>query len=233
MTPSLPHSALIATLDRRLVVSCQALPGSAMDRSDIIVAMAQAAVDGGAAALRIEGVAQVRAVCAAISVPVIGIVKRDLADTPVRITPFAQDVRDLAEAGAAIIAFDATARERPESVAALLAATRQAGCLAMADCATEADGLAAWQLGCEFIGTTMSGYTAETADRAGTEPDLDLVERLARAGCRVIAEGRMRTPEQAAAAMRCGAYSVTVGSAITRIEHITEWFVDAMSGVSR
>eukprot|EP01030_Chromulinospumella_sphaerica_P030637 gene30637-31189_t len=81
-----------------------------MDRTDIVVAMAQAAVDGGAVALRIEGVANVRAVAAAVRVPVIGIVKRDLQDSPVRITPFVQDVQDLAAAGARIIAFDATHR---------------------------------------------------------------------------------------------------------------------------
>ena len=57
-----------------------------------------------------------------------------------------------------------------------------------------------------------SGYTAEeTPD----EPDLTLVQCLSAAGCRVIAEGRYNTPAQAAEAMRCGAWAVTVGSAIT------------------
>jgi N-acylglucosamine-6-phosphate 2-epimerase len=231
MPPQLP--AALRALEHRLVVSCQALPGSAMDRTEIIVAMARAAVDGGAAALRIEGVANVRAVAAAVTVPIIGIVKRDLDDSPVRITPFASDVAELGAAGAQIIAFDATHRLRPASFEDLLHAVRKAGCIAMADCATEADGLRAWAAGCELIGTTLVGYTAETADLAGEEPDFDLVERLARAGCRVVAEGRLRTLAQAAEALRRGAFSVTVGSAITRIEHITEWFARAMAGAAR
>ncbi|HHU9931652.1 TPA: N-acetylmannosamine-6-phosphate 2-epimerase, partial [Escherichia coli] len=46
--------------------------------------------------------------------------------------------------------------------------------------------------------------------------------------CRVIAEGRYNTPAQAADAMRHGAWAVTVGSAITRLEHICQWYNTAM-----
>ncbi|STF41786.1 N-acetylmannosamine-6-phosphate 2-epimerase [Escherichia coli] len=45
------------------------------------------------------------------------------------------------------------------------------------------------------------------------------MKTLSDAGCRVIAEGRYHTPAQAADAMRHGAWAVTVGSAITRLEH--------------
>jgi N-acylglucosamine-6-phosphate 2-epimerase len=221
----------IDQLKHKLVVSCQSLAGSPMDRTDIVAAMAQAAVEGGAAAVRIEGVANVRAVASLVGVPVIGIVKRDLDDSSVRITPFEQDVKDLAAAGATIIAFDATRRLRPVTVERLLQVVRSVGCIAMADCATEADGLRAWQLGCELVGTTLSGYTDETQTDSEA-PDFELVARLASAGCLVVAEGRFRTPEHAARALEAGAYSVTVGSAITRIEHITSWFIDAMDEVS-
>ncbi|MCX7226331.1 MAG: hypothetical protein NT071_12155, partial [Burkholderiales bacterium] len=43
------------------------------------------------------------------------------------------------------------------------------------------------------------------------------------------AEGRLRTPAHAAQALLEGARAVTVGSAITRVEHITSWFVQALS----
>ena len=46
----------------------------------------------------------------------IGLIKRDLPDSPVRITPFLEDVAALAAAGAAIIAVDATDRPRPVPV---------------------------------------------------------------------------------------------------------------------
>ena len=45
-----------------------------------------------------------------------------------------------------------------------------------------------------------------------------------------MAEGRIRTPQQAATALARGAWAVTVGSAITRVEHVTGWFVDALEG---
>lgn len=67
-----------------------------------------------------------------------------------------------------------------------------------------------------------------TAEETPDEPDLALVQCLSAAGCRVIAEGRYNTPAQAAEAMRCGAWAVTVGSAITRLEHICGWYNTAL-----
>ena len=43
-----------------------------------------------------------------------------------------------------------------------------------------------------------------------------------------MAEGRYNTPELAALAIENGAYAVTVGSALTRLEHIVGWFVSAI-----
>jgi N-acylglucosamine-6-phosphate 2-epimerase len=214
-------------MPQQLVVSCQPLPGSAMDQPEIILAMALAAVDGGAQALRIEGVANVRRVIQHVSVPVIGIVKRDLPDSEIRITPWLEDVDALVDAGASIVAFDATLRPRPVTVEALIARIHAQGCLAMADCSDVIDGLIAWSLGADLVGTTMSGYTAPSASD-DPSPDIELIRALVGHGCRVVAEGRIRTPQQAAAAMAAGASCVTVGSAITRIEHITGWFRDAM-----
>ena len=219
----------LSQLKNALVVSCQPVPGSPMDRQDIIVAMAGAAVAAGAGGLRIEGAENVRAVTDVIkNVPVIGIVKRDLDDSPVRITPYLHDVQALIDAGAAVIAFDGTDRQRPVAVVELLAATHAAGRLAMADCSTLADGLACQALGCDLIGTTLSGYTEETADVPADRPNLALITQLSSAGAVVMAEGRIRTAADAASALSAGAHCVTVGSAITRIEHITEWFIDAM-----
>lgn len=214
-------------LKRKLIVSCQPVTHGPMDRVETIVAMAQAAVAGGASGLRIEGVENVRAVARVVDVPIVGIVKRDLDDRPVRITPFEADVHALADAGAQIIAVDATARRRPVSVAALLRAIREGGCIAMADCATEADGVAAHELGFEIVASTLSGYTAET-ETASDEPDYALISAWSRRGFNVVAEGRVKTAQDAARALEAGAFAVTVGSAITRVEHITEWFVQAL-----
>ena len=46
--------------------------------------------------------------------------------------------------------------------------------------------------------------------------------------CPVFAEGRYNTPAEAAEAVRNGAYAVVVGSAITRPQVVTSWFVKAL-----
>ena len=216
---------MLDRIHRRLVVSCQPVSGGPMDRPDIVAAMAQAAVIGGAAGLRIEGTANLRAVSAETDVPIIGLVKRDLPDSPVRITPHARDARDLIAAGAHIVAVDATDRPRPVPLDVLLAEIKGAGALAMADCATLAEGRDAAALGFDLLGSTMSGYTGG-AEPDG--PDLALLRDLAALGCPAIAEGRYHTPAQAAAAIDSGAHAVVVGSALTRLEHASSWFADAV-----
>lgn len=197
-----------------------------MDRPEIVSAFALAALAGGAVGLRIEGIENLRAVRKQTTVPIIGLVKRDVPGSFVRITPLLEDVRALAEAGADIIAFDATDRDRPVSRADLVAAIHGAGRLAMADCAFPEDGLAAHALGVEVLGSTMSGYTGGPVPSA---PDLHLVRALKKTGAFVVAEGRYHTPALAARALAAGADAVVAGSAITRTEHVTGWFVEAMA----
>ena len=214
-----------------LIVSCQPVSGGPMDKTEHIVAMALAAEAGGAAGLRIEGAANVAAVAQCTHLPIVGIVKRDLTDSPVRITPYLEDVFALAQAGAAVIAVDGTARQRPCSVPDLLTAIHQSGCVSMVDCDTLAACVDAAAAGAVFIGTTMSGYTgnAPTPDA----PDLALVRQLCALKLAVIAEGRYNSPALAADAIRAGALCVTVGSAITRLEHITQWFNEAISNAGK
>ena len=192
-----------------------------MDRPDTVAAFALAALAGGAAGLRIEGLANIRAVRAVTRAPIIGLIKRDLADSPVRITPFLEDVRGLAQAGADVIAFDATDRVRPAAREEIVSEIHALGRIAMADCSTPEDGRAARAMGVEILGSTLSGYTGGEVPAA---PDLELVDVLAGLDAFVVAEGRYHVPEQAALAKRHGADAVVVGSAITRTEHVTEWF---------
>lgn len=231
MNPPRPYRRLSlvelhSVLRGKLVVSCQPVDGGPLDDDATVVRLAQAAVAGGAAALRIEGARRLAVVRAAVAVPIVGIVKRDLADSPVRITPYVADVEALVAAGADIVAVDVTARVRPASVAALFDAIRAGGAHAMADASCEADGLAAWGFGFPIVGTTLAGYTGGPVP---AEPDVALVARLAQAGCRVMAEGRYDTPARAAAAVRAGAWAVTVGSALTRLEVTTGWFALALT----
>ena len=208
-----------------LVVSCQPVPEGPLDHPDQVVGFALAALASGGRGLRIEGIANLKAVRAATDAPIIGLIKRDLDNSPIRITPFLEDVAALAEAGADIIAFDATDRVRPVAVAELCKAVHAHGKLAMADISNIEEARAAVALGVDVVGTTMSGYTGGPEP---SDPDFPLLAAAVRLGRPVIAEGRMRVPEQAAEAIRLGAHGVVVGSAITRPEHITHWFADAI-----
>jgi N-acetylmannosamine-6-phosphate 2-epimerase/N-acetylmannosamine kinase len=228
MTSQPKATVITERLKGALVVSCQPVPGGPFDDPASVVRFALAAQNVGASALRIEGVTNVAAVAAACSLPIIGLVKRDLPDTPVRITPWIEDVNALSEAGATIIAFDATDRIRSVPVKALIQAAHAQGCIAMADIATADEARNASALGADIIGTTMAGYTdAGPPPRA---PDISLVVEVSKLGKPVFAEGRYNEPRLAATAIRAGATAVVVGSAITRPEHITQWFVDALAG---
>lgn len=221
----LSHQQVLTAIQGGLIASCQPVDDGPMDKPEIVAAMAQASVIGGAAGLRIEGVDNLKATRPVVNVPIIAIVKRDLEDSPVRITPFLQDIEDLAAAGADIIAVDGTDRKRPVDIESAVKKIHELGCLAMADCSNLAEGLYCQKLGFDIVGSTMSGYTGgEIPD----EPDYQLVKDLKAAGCFVMAEGRYNTPELAQTAIAIGADSVTVGSALTRLEHIVSWFADAV-----
>lgn len=219
---------IVQVLGGGLIASCQPVPDGPTDTTAFVVGFALAARDGGARGLRIEGVANVAAVAAACALPVIGLVKRDLTDTPLRITPYVDDALALARAGARIVAFDATDRQRPARVADMVAAIHGAGALAMADIATLEDARAAIAAGVDIVGTTLSGYVGPGP--VPEAPDLELVRGCAALGAvPVFAEGRYNVPGLAAAAIRAGADAVVVGSAITRPEHIAGWFAHAIA----
>lgn len=218
---------VLETLPGGLVVSCQPVDDGPMDRPVIVAAMATAAVAGGAAGLRTEGVANLQARRGVVSVPIIAILKRDLDNSPVRITPYLADVQALADAGADIIAYDATDRPRPETTEAILAAIHGAGALAMADCSSIDDGQRTLAQGAAILGTTLSGYTDETAGRADGV-DFDLIRAFKDLGAFVMAEGRVNRPELARAAIAAGADAFTAGTALTRLEHVTGWVSDGV-----
>ena len=221
----LSHEQVFQRIQHGLIASCQPVDDGPMDKPEIVAAMAQASVIGGAAGIRIEGVENLKAARPTVQVPIIGIVKRDLPDSPIRITPFLHDIEALAKAGADIIAVDRTRRPRPVELESAVKKIHELGCLAMADCSNLEEGLHCQKLGFDIIGSTMSGYTGGVVPK---EPDYQLVKDLKKAGCRVMAEGRYNTPELAKTAIEIGADFVTVGSALTRLEHLVSWFAAAV-----
>lgn len=223
-------NAFIGEVRHRLIVSCQALPHEPLHGAEIMARLALAAQQGGAAAIRANGPADIRAIRAAVDLPIIGLFKEDIPGYPVYITPTMAHVRAVVDAGAHIVAIDATARPRPQpgTLADFIDAIhRETGCPVLTDIATFEEGLAAEAAGADLVSTTMSGYTEESPQQA--EPDLDLVRRLAPLlRVPLLAEGRYRTPAQVRQAFTYGAVSAIVGGAITRPQEITRWFVDGI-----
>jgi N-acylglucosamine-6-phosphate 2-epimerase len=209
-----------------LVVSVQAAPGSPLASPETMSAIARAAQLGGAAGIRAEGPVDVRAIKRAVSVPVIGLLKRDVPGSPVRITPDVRDARAVADAGADVVAVDATLRPRSNGMTtgdfiAALVAELEGPVLADVD-SLEA-GVAARAAGADAVATTLSGYTGDGPPPEG--PDLELVERLVReVDCPVLAEGRYATPDDVHAALEAGAFAVVVGTAITDPVTLTRRF---------
>lgn len=221
---------LLEQLKGQLIVSCQAYPGESLYGSHIMTAMANAAKDGGAAAIRANSPQDVAAIKEGCGLPVIGIWKRSYPGSDVYITPCLSDAELLFAAGADIVAVDATGQIRPngETLEKLVRGIHeQPGRLLMADVSTLEEGIAAEALGFDLISTTLSGYTPYSSQNEG--PDFRLLSELAAAvRVPVIAEGRIHAPEQAAEALQAGAYAVVVGTAITRPHTVTGQFVRAI-----
>jgi N-acylglucosamine-6-phosphate 2-epimerase len=212
-----------------LVVSVQAAPDTPLASPETMSAIACAAELGGAAGIRAEGPADISAIREAVSVPVIGLLKRDLPGSPVRITPSLDDARAVAAAGADVVAVDATLRPRPggmttrDFVAALAGELEQP---LLADVDPLEAAMTARAAGADAVATTLSGYTGD--EPAPDRPDLELVGRLAAAlDCPVLAEGRYSTPDDVSAALDAGAFAVVVGTAITDPLALTRRFAAA------
>ncbi|MBZ9767025.1 N-acetylmannosamine-6-phosphate 2-epimerase [Mesorhizobium sp. CA6] len=221
---------LLATLDRTLVVSCQAEPGLPLDAPGHIAAMARSVLLGGATGVRIEGAANIAAVRAAVEVPLIGLIKARRDDTEVYITPTLDDVASVVEAGADIVAIDATDRPRPVELTAMFSAIAAKGRLSMGDVATLDEGRRALDAGADVVSTTMAGYTDYSSEQRG--PAFDLMEEFARAGLPFVAEGRIWTPDEATRCFELGARFIVVGGAITRPDAITRRFADEVAAWS-
>ncbi len=223
---------LIQKLKRKLIVSCQAEGDSPFNSPEGVTMFAKAAIIGGAAAIRSEGIAKTKMIIDQTNVPVIGLVKSKFEDGSVRITGCFKDVEDLISIGTHIIAIDGTFRLRenlsgPDFINKVKS---EFDCLVMADIAKEDEAIECAEAGADLISTTLNGYTPETIQDKIKSPNFELVKSIVdKIRIPVIAEGRINTPQDAGKMIDSGAYAVVVGTAITRPHIITGWFVDAIT----
>ena len=211
-----------------LIVSCQALEDEPLHSSFIMGRMAKAAYEGGAKGIRANSVSDIKEIKSIVPLPVIGIIKKQYPGTEVYITPSMNEIDALHEIGVEIIALDATDQSRPDHKS-LEAFYKYPDQRLMADCSTFEEAVRADRLGFDFIGTTLVGYTPQSKGNHIEQNDFELIRRiLSTIKNPLIAEGNIDTPQKAGRVIELGAYSVVVGSIITRPQIITRRFVDCI-----
>lgn len=219
-------------LPQGLIVSCQALPDEPLHSSFIMSKMALAAYQGGAVGIRANTKEDIQAIQQEVDLPIIGIVKRDYESSKVFITATSQEVDELIESGCEVIALDATTQTRPkESLSELVAYIREhaPNVEIMADISTLEEAKQADELGFDYIGTTLRGYTDYTKGHILYEDNFQFLKDVLEAvDAKVIAEGNVITPKMFETVSNLGVHCTVVGGAITRPKEITQRFVNAL-----
>lgn len=220
---------MIEIIKNNLIVSCQALSDEPLHSSFVMGKMALASKEGGAIAIRSQGVNDIIEIKKVTNLPIIGIIKRQYPDSEVYITPTKKEIDELLTTNCEMIAIDATSRVRPnnENLKDLIDYIKSKNVLVMADISNYEEALLISKYNVDCISTTLSGYTSYT--KFSDCPDFDLLEKLCTTiDIPIIAEGRINTPNDLKIAFEKGAYSVVVGSSITRPQVITKKFIDKL-----
>ena len=228
----------IKALKGQLIVSCQALPQEPLHSSFIMGRMARAAKEGGAAGIRANTKEDIKEIQEVTGLPIIGIVKRDYPDSAVYITPTMKEIEELMEVKPEIVAIDATGALRPGNVTLAdffhQIKEKYPEQKLMADCSTIEEALFADELGFDFIGTTMVGYTPQSKGLKIEENDFEILRTiLKKVKHPVIAEGNVNSPEKAKRVIELGSYAGVVGSSITRPQLITKGYAEAVNSVEK
>ena len=135
-----------------------------------------------------------------------------------------------------IIAMDATISKRPGGLTIdeffKEVKAKYPNQLFMADCSTVEEALHADEIGFDFVSPTMVGYTKQSEHLKIADNDFEILREIIKyAKHPVIAEGNVSTPEKAKRVIELGAFSVVVGSIITRPQLITKSFTEALATV--
>lgn len=227
------------SLPEGLYVSCQALSNEPLHSSFIMGRMAIAALEGGAVGIRANSLEDIKEIKKNVSLPLIGIVKRDYEGSDVFITATKKEVDEVALSGAEIIAIDATDRKRPngETLEGLLEYIHETypKLLVMADCSTIVEVRDADKLGFDIVSPTLLGYTAKSKDLKIETNDFEVIKQMQKEvkNATIFIEGNINTPKKLKRVLELGVKYVVIGSAITRPQLITKTFTDVIKDMKK
>ncbi len=226
---------MLDKLKNKLIVSVQAQGNEPLNKPEYLLAMSQSVINGGAGALRLCGVDNIKHIKKNVSIPIIGLTK--LEPTPINwldkvyITATLKDLKDLLKTDIEFIAIDGTNRPRDDNstLKDQIELVKEHGKIVIAEVSNFEEGINASELGVDIISTTLSGYTKETRYKVNNGADFELLAELTEEiSTPVILEGRIWEPEDVKKAFQIGAHAVVIGSAITRPHLITKRFVGAI-----
>lgn len=213
-----------------IVVSCQALPHEPLFGKKIMGKMAVAALNAGAVGIRSNSVRDINDIHKAIAgrLPIIGLIKAEYEGSPIYITPTLKEVKMLVKSKCDVIALDITNRKRPngETIENLIAYIKDnSDKRIMADVSTLEEAKFAESLGCDYISSTLMGYTEYTKDIV--IPNMEKLTEMKNSiiNSTVVAEGGIYTLEQVEELKKIGFKYMVIGGAITRPQEIATRFI--------
>ena len=169
-------------IQNSLIVSCQALEDEPPHSSLIMSKMALAAKMGGAKGIRANSVQDIHEIKKEVDLPIIGIIKKDYEDTDIYITTTMKEVDALVAEGVDIIAMDATMQLRPhnQTITEFFkeVKAKYPHQLFMADCSTVEEAIHADNIGFDFIGTTLVGYTPQSQNSRIDANDFKIIREI-------------------------------------------------------
>lgn len=217
-----------------IIVSVQAYEDTPLYGSDNMKLMAQCALLGHANGVRACWPQDIHAVRSESDAIIVGINKTFQGGNPldeIFITPTFASACEVIDAGCDILGIDCTirpAREFDELCVLLKRIKQRYPTIAiMADLATIEEGVRIASTGLvDIISSTLTGYTRQSLEAYSDGPNVSIIKELkAKVSLPVNGEGRIWDLQDLKSVLDVGVDMVTIGSAITRPQLITERFV--------